>query len=330
MTVAVVILNWNGINLLRRFLPSVIAHSEDAIIYVADNASTDGSVEMLQNEFPAIKLIINSGNFGYARGYNEALNGLPEDIFALLNSDVEVSSNWLKPIVRKFFENSNLAIVQPKILDLKNREYFEYAGAAGGFIDKYGYPFCRGRVLETIEKDERQYDDDIEIFWASGACFFIRNEIFKKLNGFDEDFFAHQEEIDLCWRAKNLDYKIEYCHRSTVYHLGCATLDKQNPHKTFLNFRNSLLMLIKNLPQNKIFPILLARMCLDGVAAFKYLFEVKPMHFFAVLRAHLAMYFLYQKFYSKRTGKFTNDYFKIPSIVAAYYLNKKKKFNDLF
>ncbi len=330
MTVAVVILNWNGIDLLRRFLPSVVAFSDGANIYVVDNASTDGSVEMIQNEFSKINIIRNAGNFGYAKGYNEGLKNLTEDIFVLVNSDVEVTENWIDPVINKFSEDPKIAIIQPKILDLKNQEYFEYAGAAGGFIDKYGYPFCRGRIFETLEKDRGQYDNDIEIFWASGACLFIRRETFEELRGFDEDFFAHQEEIDLCWRAKNLQHKILFCYQSKVYHLGGATLSKQNPQKTYLNFRNSLLMLIKNLPKEKIVPILFTRMIWDGIAAVKYLVAGNLSHFSAIFRAHISMYGSFSKFHNKRSGNFIKDYFKIKSIVITYYLNKKKIFSEIF
>ena len=203
MQIAVVILSWNGQQLLEQFLPSIIKNSQEAIIYIADNASTDDSVLYVKNNFPIIKIIENNANFGFAKGYNEALKDISADVFALVNSDVEVTENWLEPIIQTFNKEPKTAIIQPKILDYNRKEFFEYAGASGGFIDKFGYPFCRGRIFETLEKDIAQYNDNYEIFWASGACFFIRANVFDELNGFDEDFFAHQEEIDLCWRAKN-------------------------------------------------------------------------------------------------------------------------------
>ena len=254
--IAIIILNWNGVKLLEQFLPSIVSFSDEAQIYVADNASTDASIQFVKDNYPTVKIIQNDGNYGFANGYNIALQQVEEEYYCLLNSDVEVTKNWLTPILSLFENESNIAIIQPKILDFKNKEYFEYAGAAGGFIDKYGYPFCRGRIFETIEKDNHQYDDEKEIFWASGACFFIRKEIYRKLNGFDGDFFAHQEEIDLCWRAFNLGFEAKYTSKSIIYHVGGATLNEGNPKKTFLNFRNSLLMLLKNLPKNKLFPIL--------------------------------------------------------------------------
>ena len=203
MKIAVVILNWNGILLLENFLPSVLKYSPEATVYVADNASTDDSVSYVKAFFPTVKIVKNDTNLGFADGYNQALKHIDAELYALINSDIEVTENWLQPILKTFGNESNTAIIQPKILDFKNKKYFEYAGAAGGFIDKYGYPYCRGRIFNTLEKDNGQYDDNCEIFWASGACFFIRSQVFENLNGFDGEFFAHQEEIDLCWRAFN-------------------------------------------------------------------------------------------------------------------------------
>jgi len=239
MKIAVVILNWNGAKLLQQFLPSVIQFSDNATIYVADNASSDTSIEVLKTEFPSIKIIENAGNYGFANGYNEALKGVEEPYYALVNSDIEVTENWLQPIEAIFDNQPKTAIIQPKILDFKKKTHFEYAGAAGGFIDKYGFPFCKGRIFDTLEEDLQQYNTETEIFWATGACFFIRKEVFRILNGFDSDFFAHQEEIDLCWRANNLGYVVKYCPNSVVFHVGGATLNEANPKKTFLNFRNS-------------------------------------------------------------------------------------------
>ena len=240
MQIAVVILNWNGELLLERYLGTVIEYSPGADIYVVDNASTDGSVAYIKNNHPEVKVIVNSENGGFTTGYNLGLRTIEADVYCLLNSDVEVSPDWLIPIEKLFQENKEVAIVQPKILDMLKKDYFEYAGAAGGYIDQLGYPFCRGRIFQSLEQDTGQYDDTIEIFWATGACMFIRKEVFWELNGFDESYFAHQEEVDLCWRAKNKGYKVFYTGASKVYHLGGSTLSNMNPKKTFLNFRNSL------------------------------------------------------------------------------------------
>lgn len=327
--IAVVILNWNGQKLLEQFLPSVIQFSPEATIYVADNASTDDSVAFVKNHFPTIKIIQNTGNFGFAKGYNEALISVEEDVYALVNSDIEVTENWLKPILHLFEKEPETAIIQPKILDYKNKDYFEYAGAGGGFIDKYGYPFCRGRVFDTIEKDNEQYNDTIEIFWASGACFFIRKEVYRELEGFDPDFFAHQEEIDLCWRAFNKGHIAKYCGESTVYHVGGATLDMGNPKKTFLNFRNSLWMLLKNLPKNKLIKVIFMRMILDGVAGLRFLSQGKWQHFWAVLQSHFYFYRHIGKFLKKRNLKQVENYYKIKSVVSRYFIKNGKLFADL-
>ncbi|NER16686.1 glycosyltransferase family 2 protein [Spongiivirga citrea] len=330
MNIAVVILNWNGKELLKQFLPSVIAHSKYASIYLADNASTDDSIDFVTQNYPSIKIIRNTENGGYARGYNEALQHLDEDIFCLLNSDVEVTANWLDPIVSRFQVDKNVAIIQPKILDFKKKTHFEYAGAAGGYIDKYGYPFCRGRIFHTIEKDEQQYDQACELFWASGACFFIRKQVFTELNGFDEDFFAHQEEIDLCWRAFNKSYKSYFEPSSVIYHVGGATLSTNNPKKTYLNFRNSLFMLLKNLPKRKVFPIIFVRMLLDGVAGIQFLIKLKPAHFVAIMRAHLSFYSKFRIMKSKRsTSNKNQNYYMLKSIVTNYYVYRRKVFRLL-
>ncbi|WP_417887176.1 glycosyltransferase family 2 protein [Zunongwangia sp.] len=330
MKTAVVILNWNGQKLLELFLPSVIQFSPEATIYVADNASTDTSIKFLKENYPQIQLILNTENGGYAKGYNEALKHLTEDIFILLNSDVEVTKNWLTPILSIFKEDANTAAVQPKLLDYNNRNYFEYAGAAGGFIDKYGYPFCRGRIFDTLEEDINQYNDVSEIFWASGACLAIRNKAFKEAGGFDNDFFAHQEEIDLCWRLKNNGYSIKYTSRSSVYHLGGATLNKMSPKKTYLNFRNSLFMLTKNLPKNKLWSILFFRMVWDGIAAMKFAIGGEFQHFLAVAKAHSSFYKNFLKMHKKRSSnkKITN-YYNINSIIITYFIKNKKTFKKL-
>ncbi|APY00066.1 glycosyltransferase family 2 protein [Lacinutrix venerupis] len=329
MNIAVVILNWNGKTLLQKFLPSIITHSKEANIYVADNASTDDSIVFIKNEYPQIKIIKNKENGGYAKGYNEALKYLTEDIFCLVNSDIEVTENWLTPILKTFKTEENTAIIQPKILDYKNKAYFEYAGAAGGFIDKYGYPFCRGRIFNTIEKDQKQYNNNTNIFWASGACFFIRKNTFNALNGFDESFFAHMEEIDLCWRAYNLGYTIKYVAQSKVYHVGGATLNAINPKKTYLNFRNSLATLTKNASGN-IFFLIITRLILDGLAAIKFLLEFKFAHILAILKAHFSFYAWLPLLLKQRQAlSQKKDYFKVKSIVWSYYISKKNSYKKL-
>lgn len=323
---AVVILNWNGVKLLEQFLPSVIQYSPEATIYVADNASTDASISFVEANFPTVKIVKNDGNYGFAKGYNEALQHIDTEIYALINSDIEVTENWLLPILETFENEPKTAVIQPKILDFKRKEYFEYAGAAGGFIDKYGFPYCRGRIFETIEKDNGQYNDAREITWASGACFFIRSKVYHELKGFDDDFFAHQEEIDLCWRAKNSNYIIKYNPDSVVYHVGGATLQQGNPKKTFLNFRNSLLMLIKNLPKEKLFPVLFVRLFLDGVAGIHFVFKGKFSHFIAILKAHYSFYTLFSRNYKKRSFFQSQEYYSVKSIVVNYYINNGKIF----
>ncbi|TXG39669.1 glycosyltransferase family 2 protein [Seonamhaeicola maritimus] len=329
MKIAVVILNWNGKGLLEQFLPSVIAYSKEANIYVADNASSDDSVDFVQKNYPSIQIIQNKENGGYSKGYNDALRDLDEDIFCLLNSDIEVTENWLKPVITTFEKEQNTAIVQPKLLDYKQKDYFEYAGAAGGFIDKYGYPYCRGRIFNTLEKDEAQFNDNSNIFWASGACLFIRKIVFKELNGLDETFFAHMEEIDLCWRAKNSGYNVKYVGDSEVYHIGGATLKNTNPKKTFLNFRNSLFALTKNAKGN-IFPLVLIRLILDGVAGIKFLLEFKPKHTFAVIKAHFSFYNNLRQLLEKRKSvKSRIKYYQRTSIVVDYFVNRKTIYKRL-
>lgn len=331
MKTAIVILNWNGKQLLEQFLPSVVNFSsQEAEVYLADNASTDDSIEFVRQHFPTVKIVQNLVNGGYAKGYNDALQHIEADIYCLVNSDIEVTQNWLAPIIDTFKKEPNTVIIQPKILDFKDKTKFEYAGAAGGFIDAFGYPYCRGRLFNDLETDNGQYNDSTEIFWASGACFFIRSEVFHQLNGFDEDFFAHQEEIDLCWRAKNSGHTIKYVGNSTVYHVGGATLDTLNPRKTFLNFRNSLLNLTKNLPASKLFPIVFSRLVLDGLAGIKFLSEGKPAHLLAILKAHFSFYTHFTKFIKKRKGfSKKSNYFLHTSVVWQYYVKGRKLFDQL-
>jgi GT2 family glycosyltransferase len=329
MKVAVVILNWNGKQLLEKFLPSVVQYSKEATVYVADNASTDDSVAFIKDQFPEVSIVVNPTNTGYAGGYNNALQHIEADVYALVNSDIEVTENWLQPIIKAFQNEPTTAIIQPKILDYKNKDYFEYAGAAGGFIDQYGYPFCRGRIFNTLEKDLGQYDTNQEIFWASGACFFIRSNVYKELKGFDTSFFAHQEEIDLCWRAINKGHTIKYLFESKVFHVGGATLQQGNPKKTELNFRNSLLMLTKNLPEKVLFRVLFIRMVLDGIAGIKFLLEGQPKHFVAVLKAHFSFYQRFAINYNKRDTYQQTKYYFTKSIVLSYFIKKIHFFNEL-
>lgn len=330
MKIAVVILNWNGVQLLEQFLPSIVKHSPEATVYLADNDSTDDSISFVLANFPSVKMVKNDSNLGFAGGYNEALKHIDAEIYALVNSDIEVTENWLQPIIKTFENEPRTAIIQPKILDFKRKEYFEYAGAAGGFIDKYGYPYCRGRIFNTLEKDSRQYDDNREIFWASGACFFIRSSVYKELQGFDADFFAHQEEIDLCWRAFNKQYKIKYISESVVFHVGGATLQQGNPKKTYLNFRNSLLMLTKNLPEDKLYWILLSRMVLDAIAGLQFLLQGKFNHFAAILKAHGSFYRLFSVHYKKRDKFQSEKYYNKKSIVYLYFVKNVRIFKHLF
>jgi len=332
LKVAIVILNWNGKALLEKFLPSVVKYSKDeATIYVADNNSSDDSISFLENTYPEIKIVKNKINGGYAKGYNDALQHIDADVYALVNSDIEVTKNWLKPIIKQFKSNNNIAAIQPKLLDYKNKSKFEYAGAAGGFVDFMGYPYCKGRIFMELENDEKQFDNSYNIFWATGACFFIRSNVFHQLKGFDEDYFAHQEEIDLCWRIQNEGYKIQYVGASKVYHVGGATLQETNPHKTFLNFRNSLFTICKNVPKRFVFIVIFFRLILDGVAGIKFLFELRPIHTWSIIKAHLSFYKNLPKMIKKRrfiSFKQTK-YYNTFSIVWQHFILRKDKFSDI-
>ena len=330
MKTAIVILNWNGKQLLEQFLPSIVNNSENAAVYVADNASTDDSIAFVKANFPTVNIVVNSENGGYAKGYNDALQHIDADIYCLINSDVEVSKNWLPPVLEVFKEEKNTAIIQPKLLDFKDKTKFEYAGAGGGFVDFLGYPYCRGRIFNVLEEDNGQFNDISEIFWASGACFFIRAEVFHTLEGFDEDYFAHQEEIDLCWRVQNEGYDIKYVGTSTVYHVGGATLEESNPRKTFLNFRNSLLTILKNVPRKHLFLIIFLRLVLDGVAGLKFALELRPVHTLAVLKSHFSFYKNFGKFISKRRKLQKKSKYNIhTSVVWQHFILQRNKFKDL-
>lgn len=286
---AIVILNWNGVEMLTRFLPNVLDYSRgEAVVYVADNASTDNSLEVLKMHFPEVRVIVLEKNWGFAEGYNRALGQIDAEYYVLLNSDVEVSHHWLTPLIEFMDNHADVAACQPKLLSLKNRDAFEYAGACGGFIDRYGYPFCRGRIFDTVESDDGQYDYAAEVLWATGACMVVRASDFKEAGGFDARFFAHSEEIDLCWRMRLMGKKIYCIPDSFVYHIGGGTLPKNNPMKTYLNFRNNLTMLYKNLPDGELRHVMRVRLFLDYVAAFQALLSGRVGDFKAIINGRKA------------------------------------------
>lgn len=330
---AIVILNWNGKQFLSDFLPTLIKNSSTARIIVADNNSSDDSVEFLKVNFPQVELLINETNGGFAKGYNDALKKVNAEFYLLINSDVEVSENWLFPLL-KTMQDKKIAAVQPKILSYFQKNSFEHAGASGGFIDKNLFPFCRGRIFNSLEIDHGQYDGEIEVFWTSGACMLIRAEIFHEVNGFDEDFFAHMEEIDLCWRIKRLGYQLKIVPNSVVYHVGGGTLNYESPKKTYLNFRNNLFMITKNYQGNLAFK-LFYRMILDGVAAVQYLVKRKFSFFTAIIKSHISFYKMLPKMLKKRRAFKPNSSIYNPkgfykgSILWAYYFKKIKKFTQL-
>ncbi len=329
---AVVILNYNGSKFLKEFLPGVIEKSAHAAeIVVADNCSTDDSVSLVKRHFPQVTLIEMDKNRGYAGGYNKALRQVEAEYYILLNSDIEVTDGWIEKVIRLMDSDKNIAACQPKIKDYYRKEFFEYAGAAGGYIDRLGYPFCRGRIFMALEKDTGQYDDVKETFWASGACLFVRAEVFHKLGGFDEDFFAHMEEIDFCWRAKNSGYKIMVQPASVVYHIGGGTLPKKSARKTYLNFRNNFSLLYKNLPDDKLLMTFTARLFLDGIAGLKFLLEGHPADFWSVIKAH---FYFYRNLGSlsekrKKIKQREPDNMYRGNIVLEHYLLRKKTFAQL-
>ena len=330
--IAVVILNWNGKKFLEELLPTLIQHTPSEVdIVVGDNASSDNSVEFLKQSYPQIQIIQNDKNYGFAEGYNKVLDKVYADYFVLLNSDVEVTDNWISPIINMMDADDNIAICQPKLLSYYQRDTFEYAGGAGGYIDKYGYPFCRGRLFTTLEKDNGQYNDVCEIFWATGAAMFVKAKVWKDLGGLDGDFFAHMEEIDFCWRAKNAGYKVYYCPQSVVYHIGGGTLPPSSPFKTFLNFRNNFSLLFKNLQKRQLAYVFPIRILMDWVAALKFLAEKKPKEFTAVIKAHWNFYRQIPALKHKRKNitqrKVSNIY--NGNIVLEYYLKGKKIFSKL-
>lgn len=330
--IAVVILNYNGQKHLADFLPSVIQYSSDATIYVADNASTDSSLELLKSEFPSVKIIELKENHGFAQGYNEALEFVDAEYYVLLNSDVEVTPNWIEPVIELMNNDRTIAACQPKIKAFHQKSHFEYAGAAGGFIDHLGYPFCRGRIFQEIEQDLKQYDDNHEVFWATGACMFIRAAIFHQVGGFDGDFFAHMEEIDLCWRIHHAGYKVYACGSSEVYHVGGGTLHKSNPYKTFLNFRNGLAMLYKNHPDKGFSLAIFTRLILDGVAGIKFLLFDSWEDCWAVARAHFDFYAHFLGWYKKRKQIQRKDVISTVyrrNIVWQHFIDDVQTYNEL-
>lgn len=334
--VAVVILNWNGLKYLEQFLPSVLASTYSNFdIVVGDNASTDGSVVFLRNTYPNVVIIENNENYGFTGGYNRVLKQVEADYYILLNSDVDVAPGWIEPVLTLMESDDTIAAAGPKLRSFFYKTYFEYAGAAGGFMDRFGYPFCRGRIFDELEEDKGQYDIPGEVFWASGAALFIKKKCWDAVGGFDDSFFAHMEEIDLCWRLKNMGYKVMYCPQSTVYHVGGGTLAAESPFKTYLNFRNNLLLLKNNLPAGKAFLIIFIRFWMDLLALVKFLADGKSKNAWAISKAHQS--FVKQLFsrrmetseaaipshYPLLTGYYSR------SIVWDFFVRKKKKFSQL-
>ncbi len=331
MSVAIVILNWNGRNLLQKYLPSVIKYSLGSDVYVADNGSTDDSIKVLEEEFPTVKIISLDKNYGFTGGYNRALKQIEADYYVLLNDDVEVSHNWVQPIIDLMNRDKMIAVCQPKILSSIDKQKFEYAGAAGGYIDYLGYPFCAGRIFEHLEEDLGQYNKEREIFWATGAAMFVRSKVFNDLGGLDEDFFAHMEEIDFCWRVKNAGYKVIYCPDSVVYHYGGGTLNKVSPYKTFLNFRNNLLLLYKNLPKKELNKVLRKRKYLDLLAAIVFRITSSKSEYEAVMKAREEFKKIKNNFTSKRNEQvvsYPSEVYR-KSLVLSSKIRHKNLFKQL-
>ena len=331
--VAVVILNWNGKSWLEKFLPNTISKSQSADIYVVDNASSDNSVDFIEKNFKSVKIIRHKSNYGYAQGYNLALKKIDYEYYVLLNSDIEVTDNWISSVIDLMDSDQSISACQPKILDYNDKSRFEYAGASGGYLDRFGYPFCRGRIFDSLEEDIGQYDTSCEVFWATGACLFVRSSHFWKVDGLDIDFFAHQEEIDLCWRLKNNGYKVMVEPKSKIYHVGGGTLKAGSPFKTYLNFRNNLCMLFKNLPLPYLFLIIPVRLILDGIAALTFLTKEEGIHhLFAIMKSHFSFYFKIPKLIVKRRN--INQKSSLIgkmnwSILNKYFIKKLQRFSDL-
>jgi len=337
MRLSIVILNWNTRSFLEQFIPGLMQHSQlpGVEIVVADNNSSDDSMEFMSRKYPEIRTIKLDENHGFCGGYNRALDQLDSTYYLLLNSDIEVTPGWLDPLIETMEGNKDIAACVPKIKDFKKRTHYEYAGAAGGYIDRFGYPFCRGRIFDTLEEDRGQYDDTTEVFWGSGACLLIRAGLYRESGGLDENFFAHMEEIDLCWRLKRMGYQIHYVPQSTVYHVGGGTLGRGNPKKTFLNFRNNLLLLYKNLPSHRKKRILFSRKILDGISALRFLFQGDIKDFNAVYRAHRAFYGMKGLYNgTKKQNNVAENNVIVSgiyprSIVADFFLKGKRRFDQL-
>ncbi|NNC84037.1 MAG: glycosyltransferase family 2 protein [Flavobacteriales bacterium] len=330
MRAVIAILNWNGQELLERFLPNVVRYAEGHPILIIDNASSDGSKDFVQESYPQVEWVQLEENHGYAGGYNRGLKHRDEDVAILLNSDVEVTEGWLSPILKAMEDDPDLVAVQPKILDLQRPEYFEYAGAAGGFMDRLNYPYCRGRLFETLEKDEGQYDTPIDVHWATGACLFFRIQEFYALGGLDEDLFAHMEEIDLCWRARRRGKRVMCIPASKVYHLGGGTLSGYRPFKSFLNFKNSLIIFLKNDRSGSTYSRLFLRMFMDNLSIVRFLFQFRGRHAFAVLKAHFFFYASLPKTLKKRKELGTaHAPLAETSVVMEYFGRGKRAFNEL-
>ncbi len=330
-SVAIVILNWNGKKFLQQFLPSVLASTyQNKRVIVADNASTDDSIAFVQQHFKTVEILTSNENNGYAKGYNNFLRQVQADYYVLLNSDVEVEPGWIEPVIELMQANELIAACQPKILSYHNKHLFEYAGSAGGWIDTLGYPFSRGRVFDVLEEDNGQYNDAVPVFWASGAAMFINAKMFHELDGFDEFFFAHQEEIDLCWRLQRKGYLIYTCPQSIVYHVGGGTLPTGSSTKVYLNFRNNLIMIFKNMPASQLIWKLPLRIALDSVSAWKELFSGKPGYWKAVLKAHIAFTgWLFSKKKTSKSGYPVLQGVYKGSIVWQYFIRKRRIFSEI-
>jgi len=335
--VAVVILNWNGADLLEKFLPPLVKSADPCMaeIWIADNGSSDRSPDLVRTGFPSVKWIALGKNYGFAGGYNRALERINARYFVLLNSDVEVTPGWLEPLYRMVSDHPRVGACMPKIRSWHHKKQFEHAGAAGGFLDKYGYPFCRGRIFNSIETDEGQFDRDSDVFWATGACLMVRADLYRESGGLDPFFFAHMEEIDLCWRIKNMGYTVKYCHDSVVYHVGGGTLPAKDHMKTYLNFRNNIILLYKNLPSGRLIPVLFPRFILDFISLFQFLFRFELHNMVAVAGAY---YFLLGHIRSIRRLRRQNLEICSPathpeiypgSIVYKFYILGIRRFNDL-
>lgn len=330
-TLSVVLLNFNGRHHLESFLPSVVEHSAPYEVVVVDNGSSDESLEFVKSNYPQVSVIAFQENHGFCGGYNKALEAITSEYVVLLNTDVEVTKNWIQPVLDEFIADESIKAAQPKIRDFKAKDKFEYAGASGGYIDKLGYPFCRGRIFQTIETDEQQYEDTRDIFWASGSCLFVHRETYLGLGGLDEDFFAHMEEIDLCWRIWSSGGRVIVVPQSTIHHVGGGTLDKSKPKKTYLNFRNGLSLLIKNEASNKLVWKLPLRILLDWVALLKFSLESGPQHGLAILRAHAHIIINLGSILKKRNTPKVNTMAPRYSgwVIWSYFMRGKKRFSDL-